>query len=475
MPRIRSSGRSTIIASLALLFTVLAAPVFAQQGDAPAMVAPVEGPIGPHVTRQITRAIDTAEARDSPLLILRIDTPGGLVTATRDIVKAILAAPVPVAVHVAPQGARAASAGTYILYGAHVAAMAPGTNLGAATPVSMGGGGPGGGQIQSEAPEGADRGEGDADGAEEGGDPPASEPSALEKKRINDAVAWIRSLAELRGRNADWAEDAVRDGASLSADAALDTGVIDTLAADTTALLEAADGREVEVAGSMQTLATRGAPVERIEPSWQTRVLGILANPNVALLLMTLGFYGLVFELSSPGLGPGIPGFISLLLGLYALNTLPLNYAALALMGAGLALIAVEAFSPGLGVPGIGGALAFAVGAALVVDTDVAAYRIDLPVIAAVTALTLAVVTLILGAVWRSFARAPRASSGRMDGTEGQVLSWADGEGRVRAHGEDWAATGPPALAPGAPVRVVRVKGLTLTVEPAETLRGRET
>ena len=444
MSACRQSVRAITAAIMAALLLLLAAIPGRVQEAAPVLLAPVEGPIGPHVTRQITRAVETAETRGAPLLILRLDTPGGLVTSTREIVKEILAAPVPVAVYVAPEGARAASAGTYILYSAHVAAMAPGTNLGAATPISMGGA-PGGGAPDEE-----------------------SDESALEKKQVNDAVAWIRSLAELRGRNADWAEKAVREGASLTATAAREKDVIEVIAADGAALLRAIDGREITIDDRTVRLETAAATVEVITPDWRTRALGILANPNVALLLMTLGFYGLIFELSSPGLGPGIPGAISLLVGLYALNLLPLNYAALALMGIGLALIAAEAFSPGLGVPGIGGAVAFALGAALVVETDSAAYRIDWPVIAALTGLSLALVTLILGAVWRSFGRPTRASAGRMEGTPGEVIRWSGTTGRVRAHGEDWAATGPDGLSPGEAVIIARLDGLTLHVERAD-------
>jgi len=427
----------------ALLALAAAFPGRAQEDGAPALLVPVEGPIGPHVTRQIGKAIAAAEARGAPLLILRLDTPGGLVSATREIVKAILAASVPVAVHVAPEGARAASAGTYILYSAHIAAMAPGTNLGAATPISMGGGGP--------APA----------GGEDGG------KTALETKQVNDAVAWIRSLAELRGRNADWAEKAVREGASLTADAAREKGVVEVIAADAQALLAAVDGREVTLDSGAARLATAGARLEVIEPGWQTRILAILANPNVALLLMTLGFYGLIFELSSPGLGPGIPGAIALLLGLYSLNLLPLNYAALALIGIGLALMAGEAMSPGVGILGAGGAAAFAIGAALVVETDSAAFRIDWALIAVLTALSLALVTLVLGAVARTHGRPARASAGRMDGTNGQVITWSGTAGRVRAHGEDWAATGPAGLSAGETVTITAVDGLTLRVARA--------
>jgi membrane-bound serine protease (ClpP class) len=466
------------------------------------LVSDIDGAIGPPATRQIRDLIEAGETRGAEIAIIRMDTPGGLTTSTREINKAILAARVPVGVYVAPPGARAASAGTYIFYAAHVAAMAPGTNIGAATPVQMGGGGPPGmpgGQAAQAASDDADAASDGAaasgeesggatsgggtgadgapadDGTDTAGEPESGAPSsadAMRNKAINDAVAQIRSLAELRGRNADWAERAVREGASLSAGQAVERGVADLVADDMRGLLAAIDGRSVTVGETERALATADARVETLEPSLVTKLLGILANPNVALLLMTLGFYGLLFELSSPGLGPGIPGAILLLLGLYSLNLLPVDYAGLALIALGLALMAAEAITPAFGVLGLGGAAAFAIGAAILVDTDVAAYQVSWGVIAGITALSLAVVLFVVGAIWRTRRARERSGATAMIGLEGHVLDWADGAGHVRAHGERWEATGPADLEPGEHVTVTGIDGLTLTVarpSPADT------
>ncbi|MEQ9123616.1 MAG: nodulation protein NfeD, partial [Alphaproteobacteria bacterium] len=297
----------------------------------------------------------------------------------REMIADILASEVPVLGYVAPSGAHAASAGTYLLYAAHVAAMAPGTNLGAATPVQIGGasGLPGGGGKPSK-----------DDGAKPDETAKPESPEApMARKADNDAAAFIRSLAEMRGRNAEWAERAVREAASLSAKGALESGVIDLTARDIPRLLEAADGRETEVAGAPATLETAGARVETFEPSFMTKALGILANPNVAFVLLTIGVYGLIFEFASPGaIGPGIVGVICLVLAFYALNQLPLDYAGLGLVAFGIALMTVEAFSPAFGVFGIGGLVAMTLGAAMLIDTEQPAYQIDWPVIAGVVA-----------------------------------------------------------------------------------------
>lgn len=447
------------LAGLALLAGAagLAAGQSSDEAGAPVvLVTDITGAIGPPTTRQITELIEAGEDQDAEIVILRMDTPGGLTTSTREINKAILASGVPVAVFVAPPGARAASAGTYILYASHVAAMAPGTNLGAATPVQMGGGSPGG--ENGDAPSPAE------DGAE---DKPADEEApaqddALANKAVNDAVAQIRSLAEMRGRNADWAEKAVREAASLSASAALERNVIEFVAGDVRALLDRMDGHTVTVGEEERILATADATVRRIEPSVVTRLLGVLSNPNVALLLMTIGFYGLIFELSSPGLGPGIPGAISLLLGLYALNMLPIDYAGLALIVFGLALMAAEAVTPAFGVLGVGGAVSFGIGATMLIDTDAAQYQISTGVIVTIALLSLLIVTLVVGAIWRTGRAPPQGGADAMVGASARVIDWRDGHGDVRAHGERWRARGPDDLSPGDTVEIVGVEGLTL-------------
>jgi len=456
-----------------------------ERGGPLVLVGDISGVIGPPAARQISELIDTGTERGAELVVLRMDTPGGLSTSTREINKTILAAAVPVAVFVAPSGARAASAGTYILYASHVAAMAPGTNLGAATPVQMGGGGPpglpggdpGGGGDGKDGKNGSgengstegtsgDGAAGEAADAEDGGSAgtPATNQGKLSNKAINDAVAQIRSLAELRGRNAEWAESAVRDAASLSAKAALERDVIEFVAADIDALLAALDGHALTIGEADVTLATAGARVETVEPSLVTELLGILSNPNVALLLMTIGFYGIIFELSSPGLGPGIPGVICLLLGLYSLNLLPIDYAGLALIGLGLALMTAEAITPSFGVLGLGGAAAFSIGAVMLVDTDIAAYQISTGLIFAVAALSLLIVTVVAGAVWRSLRKEARTGAAAMVGAPAEVADWSAGEGHVRAFGERWSARGDRDLSAGERVEIAGVEGLTLEV-----------
>ena len=484
-----SGGARCIAALLMFALGIAALPAVADEtgaqggGDAPlVLLTDIEGAIGPPATRQITTLIAEGEERGAELVILRLDTPGGLTTSTRDINKAILAATVPVAVYVAPPGARAASAGTYILYASHVAAMAEGTNLGAATPVQMGGGGPPGLPGGEGDTPGDTDGQGDSAGSgEDGGGEkdapatPASNQGKLANKAVNDAVAQIRSLAELRGRNGDWAERAVREGASLPASEARENNVIEFVAEDVTALLDALDGHEVTIGETTRALSTADARLETREPSLVTRILAILSNPNVALLLMTIGFYGLIFELSSPGLGPGIPGVICLLLGLYSLNLLPIDYAGLALIGLGLALMAAEAVTPAFGVLGLGGGASFAIGAAMLMNTDVPAYQISWGVIAGITILSMLVVTFVVGAIWRTRGKRDHAGAGAMIGTSARVEDWQAGQGHVRALGERWNATGPDDLHVGERVEIARVDGLTLSVaRPAGATETRE-
>ncbi|MFQ5348341.1 MAG: nodulation protein NfeD, partial [Rhodothalassiaceae bacterium] len=381
------TGRLLLVA-LVLVLGPAAGALLPDQTTPPprhALLAAIEGPVGPATARSVADAIGAAEEGDAAVLILRLDTPGGLVTATREIVSAILASRVPVIGHVAPAGAHAASAGTYILYATHLAAMAPGTNLGAATPVSLGG-------LPGTVPDSPPGEEG-----KHGGEaPPPDSASALRAKQINDAVAWIRSLAEFHGRNADWAEEAVRKGASLTANAALERAVIELIAADAEQLLAAADGRSVRLQSGPYTLHTAGLALEPFEPGAVTRFLAVLANPNVAFILMLIGIYGLIFEFSNPGsVAPGVIGAIALVLGLYALHQLPLDYAGLALLLLGIALMVAEAFTPSFGILGIGGLAAFVLGAAMLIDTDIPAFRIDWTVIGVMAATSGAILVLL--------------------------------------------------------------------------------
>jgi membrane-bound serine protease (ClpP class) len=379
----------------------------------------------------------------------------------REIIRAILASPVPVVTYVAPSGARAASAGTYILYASHVAAMAPATNVGAATPISIGG-------TESPAPasDSGKDGAGGENGSAERPAPPES-GTASERKAVNDAVAYIRSLAEQRGRNADWGERAVRSAASLSAQAALDAGVIDIVAPDLDSLLAQLDGRRVELAGAERTLDTKGLAFERVEPDWTTRLLAVISNPTVAYLLLLIGIYGLVFEGYNPGaVLPGVVGGISLLLALFAFQLLPVNYAGLALILLGVVLLTAELFVPSFGALGIGGIAAFVFGSVILIDSDVPGFGVPIPLI--VTIATTGSLAL-LGIIWFALRahRLPVVSGAEeLMRTTATALEDFEREGAVLAHGERWHARSISPVGAGQSLRITKVEGLVLEVEP---------
>ena len=357
-----------------------------------ALLVDLDGAVGPASVRHISMAIHKAQQdRSAEVIILRMNTPGGLVTSMREMITAIIGSRVPVVGYVAPSGARAASAGTYILYATNIAAMAPGTNVGAATPISLGLPGlPGGESKRKEGDKGKDAMPADAGIA----------------KAVNDAVAFIRSLAELRGRNVKWAEDAVRKAVSISAREALKLGVIDVIADDIDNLLVAIDGFKVKIGKSEHVLATKGLPVKRVEPDTLTEILNIITDPNVALILMMIGVYGLIFEFATPGsYGPGIIGAICLVLGLYALNQLPFNYTGLTLLVIGVAFMIAEAFTPTFGLLGVGGLVAFVLGAAFLFDSDVPAFQLSWTVIGALALASGLLLTVLLGYVWRAMRR----------------------------------------------------------------------
>jgi membrane-bound serine protease (ClpP class) len=452
-----------------LLGAALALPGGAQ--DAPVAVLDIKGPIGPASADYVERGMAKAQDQGADLVILRMDTPGGLADSMRTIIQSILASPVPVVGFVAPPGAHAASAGTYILYATHVAAMAPGTNLGAATPIQIGGGFPGSPQPQDEPreePKRAPSGDGE-DGAENGADAPAPtrQPRAgMEDKIVNDAVAYIRSLAQLRGRNADWAEKAVREAASLSASEALELNVIDLMARDVSDLLAKLDGRTVEIGDEERTLETAGRMVTTIEPDWRTELLGIITNPNVAYILMIIGIYGIIFEFYNPGLVfPGVTGAISLLLALYAFQVLPVNYAGLALIGLGVALMVAELMVPSFGALGIGGIVAFVAGSIMLMDTDAPGFGISWQVVGGVALAAASLLMLTMAMLARSQRRPVATGQEEMVGSRARVLDWQGRTGRVRVHGEIWQARGPAELSPGQPVKVTAIQDLTLEVE----------
>jgi len=384
-----------------------------------------------------------------------MNTPGGLSTSMREIISDVLASRVPVVGYVAPSGAHAASAGTYILYATHIAAMAPGTNLGAATPVQIGGPLPG---LPDTTP-GKDKDK------KEGSDQQPKTKDAMTAKATNDAVALIRSLAELRGRNGDWGEKAVREAESLSANAALQAKVIDLVARDQAELLRQIDGRTVEVAGGdTRQLATRDAGREAIDPGWISGFLRVITDPNVAFILMLVGIYGLIFELSSPGaVAPGVVGTICLLLGLYALNMLPINYAGLGLILLGITLLVIEAFNPTV-VLGLGGIIAFVLGAVMLFEIEAPGFRLSWPVIGITAAMFIGLILVVLGSLRRARKGPMRLGAQAMRGLTAEILDWSESEGHVFTQGERWQARGTEAFKPGEVVEVAGIKDLTLVV-----------
>jgi membrane-bound serine protease (ClpP class) len=440
--------------------------------DSPARLAilvDVQGPIGPATADFLVDSLEKAASRSAEVMIVRLDTPGGLDASTRDIIKAILNSSVPVATFVAPEGARAASAGTYILYASHIAAMSPATNAGAATPVDIiGGKKPG--QVEEPRPK-ETGGESPDDGNVDAEDPksiPLIEPTdAMGRKVVNDAVAYIRGLADKRGRNADWAELAVRKADSITASKALEIGVIDLIARDNVDLLDQIHGRKVDVQGRERVMDTKSAQIERLEPGWKTELLAVITSPTIAYLLLLVGVYGLILEGYNPGaILPGVVGAISLLVALYAFQMLPVNYAGFGLIVLGIILMIAEVMAPSFGALGIGGVIAMVIGSIILIDTDVPGFIVSRPLIGAIALVSSLGLMAIIGFAVKARRRPVVAGREELVGAVGTAMSDFAGQGSVFVHSERWSSVSSAPLRKGQKVVVTEVDGLTLKVSP---------
>lgn len=465
---------ATTLAIAALWLMVASA---ANDRSTTAREIPIDGAIGPAIGNYVVDAIDAANQARAPLIILRLDTPGGLSQSMRDIVKAILNSSVPVVGYVGPSGARAASAGTYILYATHIAAMAPATNLGAATPIELGGGSTPQPDDEPREPladaaddtAGSDQDSNTDDGTD---NTPNLDNGATERrKQVNDAVAYIRSLAERRDRNAEWAEQAVREAASLSASAALKQNVIDVVADNEQALLSQIDGRTVETATGSVTLRTQKLSIETLKPGWRTELLAIVTDPTVAYLLFMIGIVGLAAEALNPGATlPGVVGGISLVTALFAFHVLPVSYSGAALILLGMLLFVAEAFVPSFGALGLGGIAAIVFGSIMLMDSDVPGYSVSMGVIIGIAIAAV----LILGLMVWLFARSRRhhVETGHegLIGRDCVALLDFEREGRVWLHGESWQAVTDTPVVRDQTLTVTGARGLTVFVRPkAET------
>ncbi len=446
-----------LIFSLFLLF--LSTLLFSQplQVSKKAWVLEIKGAIGPATADYLKRGLEEARNQGITLIVLQMDTPGGLDLAMREIVQAIIASSIPVVTYVAPSGARAASAGTYILYASHVAAMAPGTNLGAATPVPIGGLG-----MTPDEPTKTKE-----DNKKTSSDKSTqSSQETMTHKMINDAEAYLRSLAQMHGRNQEWAAKAVRESASLSAQDALEKGVIDLIAVDIPELLNRINLRKVKLLGQEYQLSTLKLTLETHQPDWRNRLLSVITNPNVAYILMLLGIYGLFFELYNPGaILPGVIGGIALLLALFAFQVLPVNFSGIALILLGISFMIGEAFVPSFGALGIGGLVAFVIGSIILIDTDMPDYTISRSLIGGIGLVSLFFFIWIINTLVKIRSQPVVSGREKMLGEEGHCLTNNKGQLRVYVHSEAWNAQAPTDIMPGQRIKVTGINGLTLKVE----------
>lgn len=446
----------------------------ANAADDKVIVLEIKGAIGVATAEYLIDGIQHAEEQSAELIIIDMDTPGGLMNATRDIIQAILGSPVPVATYVTPAGARADSAGTYILLASHIAAMSPTTHLGAATPVSITGDDATPQQPADDGDDGDD-GADDVEGADEADDTADDKPvskdrsgTAMQKKVLNDAIAYIRSLAERHGRNADWAEEAVRDAATLTAEEALEKNVIEFIAENRTELLNLIDGHEVTINSETVALETQGAAVEHYEPNWRIKILSAIASPEIVLLLGIIGLYGLMYEGWNPGaIVPGVVGIICLMLAAYGLQVLPVNYVGLALIIVGIGLMTAEAFAPSFGALGLGGIAAFVFGAIMMFDSEIPGFGISLTFVIGLALIAALLLIWLVGYLMKFRRRGSVSGRGSIIGGIGTALQDFSRDGKVWLEGESWAARSSVPIEKDQQVVVLALDGLTLEVEPA--------
>ena len=456
----------TFILKYLFVFLLLFSSVFAQADDV--WVIEVNGGIGPATSDYLTREIEQAHDEQAKLIILKMNTPGGLDSSMRDIIRSITTSPIPIATWVGPAGSRAASAGTYILLASHIASMAPGTNLGAATPVSLGGGKAPANPLspQDDANKDDNTSTSEQDETKQENSDQVKATTAMEKKVINDAAAYIVSLAKLHKRNEEWAEKAVREAASLDSENALTLNVIDFIASDLQQLVELSNGRTITINGVSQEVQLNEVVFIEREQDWRFSLLSVITNPNVAYILMLIGIYGLLLEFYNPGVGlPGVLGGICLLLAMYSLQMLPVSYAGLALILLGIALMVAEAFSPSFGIFGLGGVAAFTLGSIMLMDTEVPGYQIALPLIIGISLFSVAFIVVTISMLVRVRNKPVTTGMEAVVGDTGKVVSGFPGAGRVLVEGEIWQAKCASELQVGQIIRVTKLTGLSLDVE----------